>query len=88
MTALIAKREALSRTPVVRAGWVTVVMDRTYGEVWPTATTEERRKLLTDAGVTITITRPNIADIYVDLDKLLGDGPTAEQLMGGRADEL
>jgi site-specific DNA recombinase len=80
MTALITKRESLARVPVVKAGWVSVETDQTYGQVWPQATPEERRKLLTDAGVLLTVTRPNIAEIFVDLDKLLGEGPTAEHI--------
>lgn len=80
MTALIAKRESLAGLPVVRAGWVTVETDQTYAEVWPTATPEERRKLLTDAGVILTVTRPNIFEVYTDLGKLLGEGESADEL--------
>ncbi|WP_163698812.1 recombinase family protein [Mycolicibacterium sarraceniae] len=68
MTALIAKRDELSALPIVRAGWVDAESDQTYGEVWPTATPEERRKLLTDAGVTLHVTLPNIWRIQTDLD--------------------
>jgi hypothetical protein len=55
MAALIAKREVLAAQPVVKAGWVDVESDRTYGDVWPSASTEERRKLLVDAGVVMTV---------------------------------
>jgi DNA invertase Pin-like site-specific DNA recombinase len=55
MAALIAKREVLAAQPVVKAGWVDVESDRTYGDVWPSATAEERRKLLVDAGVVMTV---------------------------------
>ncbi|WP_431235931.1 hypothetical protein ACQ856_17305 [Mycolicibacterium psychrotolerans] len=67
MTALLAKREELSALPIVRAGWVDVESDQTYAEVWPTATPEERRKLLSDAGVTLHVTLPNIWRVHTDL---------------------
>ncbi|MCP2626498.1 recombinase family protein [Mycolicibacterium smegmatis] len=72
MQTLIAKRDELAKLPVVRAGWVDVDTDETYGQVWPAATAEERRKLLIDAGVKLTVTRPNQWSLYSDLDKLLG----------------
>ena len=81
MTALIAKREALAAMPVVRAGWVEVETDQTYGEVWPSATPEERRTLLTDAGVRLIVHRPNHREIFVDYASLLGEGPTGEELL-------
>jgi DNA invertase Pin-like site-specific DNA recombinase len=71
MKALIAKRKQLAALPIVRAGWVDIETDETYSEVWPTATPEERRKLLTDAGVTLKVTRPNHWALHIDLDALL-----------------
>ena len=69
MKTLVAKRDSLSVLPVVKAGWVDVVTDRTYGQVWPTATPEERRTLLTDAGVRLVVRRPNDCDLITDLSK-------------------
>ncbi|BCP36428.1 hypothetical protein MINTMi198_17980 [Mycobacterium intracellulare M.i.198] len=66
MTALLAKRDALSEQPVIRAGWTEVVSEETYGEVWPTATVEEKRKMLTDAGVTLTVTNPRQWHLHVE----------------------
>jgi hypothetical protein len=69
MKTLVAKRDSLSVLPVVKAGWVDVVTDRTYGQVWPTATPEERRTLLTDAGVRLVVRRPNDCDLITDPSK-------------------
>jgi site-specific DNA recombinase len=83
MTALVGKRDELSAQPVVKAGWVDVDTDRTYGEVWPAATTEERRKLLQDAGVRLTVRRrfdSPYTDVYTDLDRVLGEGARGEEL--------
>ena len=71
MQALIAKRDELAVLPIVRAGWVKVETEETYSEVWPTATPEERRTLLTDAGVTLKVTRPNHSELHTDLDAVL-----------------
>lgn len=70
MTVLLAKRDALEEQPVIRAGWTEVVSDQTYGEAWPTATVEEKRKMLTDAGVTLTVTGPRQWHLHVE--SLLG----------------
>jgi hypothetical protein len=76
MQALVTKRDELSALPVVRAGWVDVESEQTYAEVWPDATPEARRKLLIDAGVELRITRsrPNIYELYTDLDAPLNRG--------------
>jgi site-specific DNA recombinase len=71
MKALIAKRDALEEMPVVKAGWTEVVSETTYGERWPTATVEEKRKMLTDAGVTLTVTSRHRQ--HLDTEHLLGD---------------
>ena len=78
MAALIAKRESLAMMPVVKAGWIEVETDQTYADVWPTATPEERRKMLIDAGVRLVVHRPNQLDLYEDMTKLLGEGASAE----------
>jgi site-specific DNA recombinase len=88
MKAQIAKRDELASTPVVRAGWVEVETDQTYGAVWPTAAPEEKRKMLTDAGVVLKVNPRGIGNMsatggplcetYSDLDKLLGDGTPVE----------
>lgn len=66
MKALIAKRDLLAEQPVIRAGWTEVVSEETYGEVWPSATVEEKRKMLTDAGVTLTVTSPGQWQLHVE----------------------
>jgi site-specific DNA recombinase len=88
MKAQIAKRDELAALPIVRAGWVEEETDQTYGEVWPTATPEKKRKMATDAGVVLTVYPRGIpgmsayggplTDTYSDLDKLLGDGTPVE----------
>ncbi|UJD21135.1 serine integrase [Mycobacterium phage SororFago] len=73
MAALRAKRDELQATPNVRTGWVEVETEKTYGQVWESATPEEKRKMLIDAGIVIWVTNRN--DYYVgDLEKLLGEG--------------
>jgi site-specific DNA recombinase len=81
IAALVAKRDSLSVLPVVKAGWVDVVTDQTYGQVWPTATPEERRTLLIDAGVRLVVRRPNDVDLITDLDKVLGEGLSVEEML-------
>ena len=81
MTALIARRDALAVLPVVQSGWFEVETDKTYGEVWPSATPQERRKMLVDAGMTVTVTRPNEYGTFIDLDKALGAGAVGEGLL-------
>ena len=81
MSALIAKREALAALPVVKAGWIEVETEQTYGEVWPTATPEQRRTMLVDSHVLLTVHRPNQMDIYVDLAHLLGEGLSGLELL-------
>lgn len=71
MTALLAKRDALAEQPVIRAGWTEVVSETTYGEAWPTATVEEKRKMLTDAGVTLTVTTQR--QWHLHMESLLGE---------------
>ena len=80
MSVLVAKRDRLSATPIVRAGWVDVETDETYGAVWPSASPEERRTLLVDAGTQLTIRRSNDFTLHTDLGRLLGDGPSGEEL--------
>lgn len=70
--ALIAKRDALASQPTVKAGWVEVDTEDTYGDVWPDATVEDRRKLLTDAGVTLTVYRGGRCALDMDTSKAIG----------------
>ncbi|QBP30514.1 serine integrase [Mycobacterium phage Charm] len=80
MAALLSKRTALSDAPIIKAGWVEMETDRTYGEVWESSTEEEKRKMLVDAGVVLWVTNRN--DYYVgDLDKLLGEGDGGEEFL-------
>jgi site-specific DNA recombinase len=88
MRAQIAKRDELAAMTTVRAGWIEVETDQTYGAVWPTATTEERRNMLTDAGIVLRVYPRGIAgmsatggpltETYSDLGKLLGVGTPVE----------
>lgn len=70
MKALLDKRALLEEKPVQRAGWVDVVTDVKYGERWPNADPLERRKMLTDAGVTLTVT--NSREMKIHVESLLG----------------
>jgi hypothetical protein len=54
--------------------------DETYAEVWPPATPDERRTMLVDAGVLLEITSPREWALYVDYDKVLGHGPSGQEL--------
>lgn len=80
MTALVARRDALSALPVVKAGWVEVETEKTYGDVWPSATPEERRTMLVDAGMKLTVDSRNEYGTFIDLDRALGDGATGAEL--------
>lgn len=81
MQSLIAKRDSLSAMPVVKAGWIEVETDETYGEVWPTATLEHRRTLLTDAGICLVVHRPNRWEVHTDYANVLGEGLPGEQVL-------
>jgi DNA invertase Pin-like site-specific DNA recombinase len=84
MKTLIAKRDELAALPIVRAGWVEVETDETYGEVWPDATPEDRRKMLTDAGFQLAVRSPSNLNVIEDLSALLGEGPTADEILQQR----
>lgn len=77
---LEAKRDSLEQVPVVKAGWIDVETDKTYGAVWPGATPEERRKMLVDAGMKLTVNGRNEYGTYIDLDKALGEGAVGKEL--------
>lgn len=77
---LIAKRDRLQASPVVKAGWVVSKSDRTYSQVWPNASWEDRREMLRDAGVILEVTRSNQTNVFSDLDKVLGVGAVGEEL--------
>lgn len=66
MQALVVRRETLSKLPVSRAGWVDVELEETYGQRWPAATTDERRRLLRDTDFTITVYRDRVVETYMD----------------------
>ena len=72
---MIAKRDELAALPIVRAGWVDIETDRIYSQVWPGATSEERRTLLTDAGFVVKIGRHRRVNLEVDVSRTLGTGP-------------
>lgn len=81
MKALTAKRDKLAALPIVRAGWVEIETAQTYSDAWPTASVEERRTMLTDAGVVLRVTRPNHVELYTDFALLLGEGPSALEVI-------
>ncbi|MGW1740047.1 recombinase family protein [Nocardia sp. NPDC001965] len=81
MKSLVARRDALSELPVIKAGWAEVETDKTYGEVWPTSAPEERRTLLVDAGVRLVVRAPNDWSLKIDLDRALGEGLTGKDLL-------
>ncbi|MFE7797074.1 recombinase family protein [Nocardia sp. NPDC057440] len=58
MLALIKRRDLLAELPVVKSGWVQVETEKTYGEIWPAATMEERRQMLIDANVKLVVNGP------------------------------
>ncbi|HVV11568.1 MAG TPA: recombinase family protein [Amycolatopsis sp.] len=68
MKALIARRGELQALPSRAAGWVYEATESTYAEVWAEADAEGRRKLLTDAGVTITVESLSEAEIFIPED--------------------
>lgn len=74
MVSLIARRDELAALPIVKPGWVDVDTDETYADVWPTASPEDRRKMLIDAGVLLWVTRPNDYELYVELGAELNTG--------------
>ena len=81
MAALLAKRDELAKLPVQRPGWVEVETDRTYGELWPAASAEERREML-QGRVAIEVRRSNDFTIHRDLERLLGEGPSGQEILG------
>ncbi len=65
MSALLAKRDELAVLPTIKAGWIEIETDETYAEVWPSASSEQRKKLLTDAGVELKVISPYERAMYV-----------------------
>jgi hypothetical protein len=57
MGCAVGVRASASSSREVHTQTVVADADRTYGQVWPTATPEERRTLLTDAGVRLVVRR-------------------------------
>ncbi|EHB44162.1 Recombinase [Mycolicibacterium rhodesiae JS60] len=80
MAALVAKRDALAELPVIKSGWIDVDTDRTYADVWETASVDEKRKMLTDAGAVLWVTNRNDYDTG-DFDALLGEGDTGKEFL-------
>ncbi|MFE7717561.1 recombinase family protein [Nocardia rhizosphaerihabitans] len=80
MLALITRRDALSKLPIVRAGWMMVESEQTYGDVWEKASIAEKRTMMVDAGVRLTIDNTRQVELFVPLDKVLGEGPSAREL--------
>jgi hypothetical protein len=88
ISALVAKRDALAAMPVVKAGWVEVETSETYAEVWPTATPEERRTLLTDAGVRLVVHRSIHWEIRVDYSCVIGEGRSGRELFDAATEKM
>ncbi|NOR99400.1 recombinase family protein [Mycobacteroides abscessus] len=53
MKQLLARRDELASVPVRQPGYENVELEKTYREVWPGATPEEKRKMLIDAEISI-----------------------------------
>ncbi|WED94034.1 recombinase family protein [Mycobacteroides chelonae] len=53
MKQLLARRDELASAPVRQPGYENVELEKTYREVWPSATPEEKRKMLIDAEISI-----------------------------------
>ena len=79
MRALIERRSKLEAKPVRAAGWITEETGQTYHEVWPTASAEERHKLLVDHGIKFILSsgNPLFANVFVPEDRV---PPTPETL--------
>lgn len=50
---LLARRDELASVPVRQSRYENVELEKTYREVWPSATPEEKRKMLIDAEISI-----------------------------------
>lgn len=85
MLSLVTKRDELAKLPTVESGWVTAEGDRTYGDVWPAATLEERRALLVAAGMKVIVYKANHYETVIELENLLGDGPLAVEVFNAIA---
>ncbi|WP_280485340.1 recombinase family protein [Nocardia cyriacigeorgica] len=81
MQTLVARRDELAAQPVIKSGWVDVEQDETYGDVWPDATPDEKRRMLIDAEVRLIVRRPDDRDLFTDLDRVLGEGSKGGELM-------
>ena len=79
MRSLIERRSKLEAMPTRQAGWITEETGQTYREVWPTASAEERHKLLVDHGVKFILSsgNPLFANIFVPEDRV---PPTPETI--------
>lgn len=80
MSSLVSKRAQLASQPVVKAGWIQVESDKTYGQVWNASTPEEKRTMLVDAGVRLDVTDRFHYGTYIDLDRALGEGASGKEL--------
>jgi hypothetical protein len=74
MAALVARRDALALLPVVKAGWIEVETEQAYGQMWPSATPEARRKMLIDAEIVLKVWGPKRVEVIADYSKRLGEG--------------
>ena len=70
MKALIGRRDELQSKPIKKPGWIMRSTETTYAEAWPSASPEEKRKMLTDAGVSLTLNGASDYHLYVDREKL------------------
>ncbi len=68
MRSLLDQRTALEQMPQRKAGWITVEGEETYADLWARSSTEERRRLLVDAGVKVHLRGKNNWEVYVPED--------------------
>ena len=75
MKSLLNRRDELKQRPYRPAGWITVEEDFTYAEAWKDASTEERRKLLTDSGIQLTLLGQGVTHLDIPENILERDFP-------------
>lgn len=84
LKSLVDRKRSLEEDPGEPAHWVHRGTGKTYGELWPTLSDEERRELLADAGVRVEAqVDPWTVRIHVDMDALGGLIPEYEAPAGG-----
>jgi hypothetical protein len=68
MRALDLEIARLEATPSREAGWAYEETGQTFADVWPTATAEQKRKMIIDAGITARlILKTTQIDFYIEV---------------------